>query len=73
MMFNIGDLVEFKPSGMRLDYLNPLTRIGVITSIDRGEIKSLWGTTEDKIVVRWLPGNLDLTCTSVRLRLVERG
>ena len=70
-MFNIGDLVEFKPSGMRLDYLNPLKRIGVITSINRGDVKSLWGTTEDRIVVRWLPGNLDQECTSVRLRLVR--
>ena len=70
-MFNIGDLVEFKPSGMRLDYLNPLKRIGVITSIDRGDVKSLWGTTEDRVVVRSLPGNLDQTCTSVRLRLVR--
>tara|TARA_Y100001937_G_scaffold95410_1_gene129556 strand:+ start:485 stop:703 length:219 start_codon:yes stop_codon:yes gene_type:complete len=71
-MFNIGDLVEFKPSGMQLDYLNPLKRIGVVISIDRGEIKSLWGTTEDRIVVKWMPGNLIQACTSIRLRPVEK-
>ena len=67
-MFNTGDLVQFKPSGLRRDYLHPLKRIGIIVSINRGEIKSLWGTTEDLIVVRWMPGNLEQTCTSVRLR-----
>jgi len=67
-MFNVGDLVEFKPSGICLDYLHPLKRVGIIISIDRGEIKSLWGTSEDRIVVRWLPGNSDQVCTSVRIK-----
>jgi hypothetical protein len=67
-MFNVGDLVEFKPSGICLDYLHPLKRVGIIISIDRGEVKSLWGTTEDRIVVRWLPGNNNQVCTSVRIK-----
>jgi len=69
-MFNIGDLVEFKPSGIRHDYLHPLKRIGIIISIDKSEIKSLWGTTEDRIVVRWLPDNNNQVCTSVRIKLL---
>ena len=68
MMFNIGDLVRFKPSGVRLEYLHPLKRIGIIVSINKGEIKSLWGTTEDRIVVRWLPANQEQVITSVRLK-----
>ena len=67
-MFNIGDLVEFKPSGIYLDYLHPLKRIGIVVSIDRSEIKSLWGITEDRIVVRWMPDNQDEICTSVRIK-----
>ena len=71
-MFNVGDLVRFKPSGIRLEYLHPLKKIGIIVSIERSDVKSLWGMTEDRIVVRWLPSDQEQTITSIRLEHVER-
>ena len=70
-MFNVGDLVRFKPSGIRLEYLHPLKKIGIIVSIERSDVKSLWGMTEDRIVVRWLPSDQEQTITSIRLEHVE--
>ena len=70
-MFNVGDLVRFKPSVIRLEYLHPLKKIGIIVSIERSDVKSLWGMTEDRIVVRWLPSDQEQTITSIRLEHVE--
>ena len=54
-MFNVGDLVRFKPSGIVRSRYNPLKKFGIIVAIERSMFDSYNGDKEDLIVVRWMP------------------
>ena len=55
MMFNIGDLVRFKKTGIVRSRYNPNKKIGIVISIERDMFDSYGGSKEDLIVVRWMP------------------
>lgn len=54
-MFNIGDLVRFKPSSIVRSRYNPNKKFGIIVDISRSVFDSYDGTKQDLIVVRWMP------------------
>ena len=54
-MFEVGDLVRFKPSGIVRSRYNPLKKFGIIVAIERDMFDSYDGRKEDLIVVRWMP------------------
>jgi len=54
-MFNIGDLVRFKKTGIVRSRYNPNKKIGIVISIERDMFDSYGGSKEDLIVVRWMP------------------
>ena len=55
MMFDVGDLVRFKPSGASKSRYNPNKAIGIVVRIERNMFDSYDGSKEDLIVVRWMP------------------
>ena len=71
-MFTIGDLVRFKKSNIQRDRLNPNKKFGVIVSIKKDAVKSLWGKKEDVVVVRWLPWDKDENVMSFYLEHMEK-
>ena len=54
-MFDVGDLVRFKPSGVSRSRYNPNKPIGIVVRIERNMFDSYDGSKEDLIVVRWMP------------------
>ena len=54
-MFDIGDLVRFKPSGIVRSRYNPLKKFGIVVDVERDLFDSYDGRKEDLIVVRWMP------------------
>lgn len=54
-MFDVGDLVRFKRSGIRRDRMNPNKKFGIVVNIEKGKVRSLWKTREDVLTVRWMP------------------
>ena len=54
-MFEIGDLVRFKPSGIVRSRYNPLKKFGIIVAIEREMFDSYDGSKQDLIVVKWMP------------------
>ena len=54
-MFNVGDLVRFKASGIVRSRYNPNKKFGIVVSVERELFDSYDGTKEDLIVVRWMP------------------
>ena len=59
MMFDVGDLVRFKPSGVSRSRYNPNKKIGIVVSIERNMFDSYDGSKEDLIVVRWMPYDIE--------------
>lgn len=56
-MFEVGDLVRYKPSGTYRGRYNPLKKFGIVVAVHNGELESLWGTKQGLIIVRWMPWN----------------
>ena len=54
-MFEIGDLVRFKPSGIVRSRYHPLKKFGIIVALERDMFHSYDGTKQDMIVVKWMP------------------
>ena len=54
-MFNIGDLVRFKKTGITRSRYNPNKKFGIVVSIERDMFDSYDGSKEDLIVVKWMP------------------
>ena len=54
-MFDIGDLVEFKKSGIIRSRYSPDKKVGIITGIERNMFDSYDGEKQDLIIVRWMP------------------
>ena len=66
-MFEIGDLVRHKASGIQRDRDNPLKRFGIIISIENEKAKSIWGVSQSIITVRWMPWNREQKITEACL------
>ena len=54
-MFEVGDLVRFKRSGIVRSRYNPLKKVGIVVNIERDLFDSYDGSKQDMIVVRWMP------------------
>ena len=54
-MFNVGDMVRFKPSGIVRARYNPLKKFGIIIKIERQQFKSYDGNLDDMVEVMWFP------------------
>jgi hypothetical protein len=54
-MFNVGDLVRFKHSGIVRSRYNPLKKFGIVVAIERNMFDSYDGDKQDCIIVRWMP------------------
>ena len=54
-MFEIGDLVRFKRTGIARSRYNPDKKIGIVVRIERNMFDSYDGSKEDLIVVKWMP------------------
>jgi len=54
-MFNVGDLVRFKRTGIVRSRYNPDKTIGIVVRIERNMFDSYDGSKEDLIVVKWMP------------------
>mgnify|MGYP003139911211 CR=1 FL=1 len=55
-MFNVGDLVRFRDSGVfKKSREHPDKTIGLILSIERDAFLTYEGDYDDNIVVRWIP------------------
>ena len=54
-MFEVGDLVRFKRSGIVRSRYNPLKKVGIVVNIQRDMFDSYDGSKQDMIVVRWMP------------------
>lgn len=57
-MFNVGDLVRFKASGIVRSRYNPNKKFGIVTKVERNVFMSYSGTREDMIEVLWMPWNV---------------
>ena len=71
-MFKLGDLVRHKASGIQRDRENPLKKFGIIVSIEKEAVKSMWGLSQDMITVRWMPWNQDQKVTEVCLERMTK-
>jgi len=54
-MFEIGDLVRFKKTGIARSRYNPNKKIGIVVSVERDMFDSYDGSKEDLVLVRWMP------------------
>lgn len=54
-MFEIGDLVRFKKTGIVRSRYNPNKKIGIVVSVERDMFNSYDGSKEDLVLVRWMP------------------
>ena len=54
-MFEIGDLVRFKASGIYRGRHNPNKKLGIVVDIHRNLVESLWGDKQDVLIVKWMP------------------
>lgn len=54
-MFEIGDLVRFKKTGIVRSRYNQDKKIGIVVNVERDMFDSYDGSKEDLVVVRWMP------------------
>ena len=56
-MFEVGDLVRFKASGIIRSRYNPNKRFGIVVSVRRDVFRSYNSSMEDLVEVLWMPWN----------------
>ena len=56
-MFEVGDLVRFKPSSIVQTRYHPQKKVGIVVEIEREFSLSYTGEADDMVVVLWLPMN----------------
>ena len=71
-MFEVGDLVRFKRSGIVRSRYNPLKKVGIIVNIERDLFDSYDGSKQDMIVVRWMPWDKEERMMEFYLELIEK-
>ena len=70
-MFEVGDLVRFKTSGIVRSRYNPLKKFGIVVAIERDMFDSYDGDKQDLIVVRWMPWDKEERMMEFYLELLE--
>ena len=70
-MFEVGDLVRFKRSGIVRSRYNPLKKVGIVVNIQRDMFDSYDGSKQDMIVVRWMPWDKEARMMEFYLELLE--
>jgi hypothetical protein len=71
-VFNVGDLVVFKASGIVRSRYNPLKKFGIVTEVKRSVYRSYDGTKEDRVTVLWQPWNEKEVLMEFYLEHLER-
>jgi hypothetical protein len=71
-MFNVGDLVRFKASGIVRSRYNPLKKFGVVVGVERDMFRSYNNSREDLIIVRWMPWDKEERMMEFYLEPLER-
>ena len=71
-MFEVGDLVRFKKSGIVRSRYNPNKKFGIITAIEREMFKSYDGIREDLVTVKWMPWNQEERMMAFYLEPMEK-
>jgi len=71
-MFNVGDLVRFKRSGIVRSRYNPKKRFGIVISVKRNVYESYNGTKEDSVEVLWMPWNISENMMEFYLEHLEK-
>ena len=56
-MFEVGDMVRFKASGIVRSRYNPKKRFGIVVSVRRDVFRSYNSTMEELVEVLWMPWN----------------
>jgi len=72
-MFQIGDLVRFKSSGIIRSRYNPNKKFGIVVDVKRGVFDSYDGKKEDLIWVKWMPWNHTEKLMAFYLEPMEKG
>ncbi len=54
-MFEVGDMVRFKASGIVRSRYNPNKRFGIVVSVRRDVFRSYNSSMEDLVEVLWMP------------------
>ena len=70
-MFDVGDLVRFKKSGIVRSRYNPNKKLGIVVAVERDMFDSYDGSKQDMIVVRWMPWNREERMMEFYLELLE--
>jgi len=70
-MFDVGDLVKFKTSGITRSRYNNNKKIGIVVSVVRDMFDSYDGDKQDLIVVRWMPWDKEERLMEFYLELLE--
>lgn len=71
-MFNVGDMVRFKRSGVAKTRYNKKKIIGIVTAVERDVFDSYDGTREDLVTVQWMPWNKSERMMEFYLELLEK-
>ena len=71
-MFEVGDLVRFKRSGIVRSRYNPLKKVGIVVNIERDLFDSYDGSKQDMIVVRWMPWDKEERMMEFYLEQLEK-
>ena len=71
-MFDVGDLVKFRPSGIVRSRYSDDKKIGIVVSVVRDMFDSYDGDKQDLIVVRWMPWDKEERMMEFYLELLEK-
>ena len=72
MMFDVGDLVRFKASGIVKSRYSPDKKIGIVISVKRDVFKSYDNSMEDLVIVRWMPSDKEERMMEFYLEHLEK-
>ena len=71
-MFELGDLVRFKKSGIVRSRYNPNKKFGIVVNVERDMFDSYDGKKEDLIHVKWMPWGRTEKLMAFYLELMEK-
>ena len=71
-MFNVGDLVTLRRSGVATTRYHPDKKVGIVKAIRREVFLSYTGDKEDAITVYWMPLDTHETVMEFYLEFAEK-
>jgi len=71
-MFNVGDLVILRRSGVATTRYHPDKKVGIVKSVRREVFLSYTGDKEDAITVYWMPLDAHETVMEFYLEFAEK-